>query len=103
MGSSPEFPGPAARIARSVEDLHRLVGRPGLDPGTLGFEIPSPLRSTVIQIRWSEPDDRPPRTAEDLQSLLLGLQSWLQEHVGGVTGIIVATGADGEVFELRLP
>jgi hypothetical protein len=47
------------------------VGRPGLDPGTLGLEPDSTQASVVVRMSWSEACSDPPTSADVLSKLLL--------------------------------
>ncbi len=83
------------------------MGRPGLDPGTLGLLIPSPSHSIEVRLFWSELSDRPPHSAEDLRGLLLRLQYWLQywlqEQVGDVSGSVRYVTPDHETIHIQWP
>jgi hypothetical protein len=78
------------------------VGRPGLDPGTLGTKTDQPSASVIIQISWSEPSASPPTSEEILSNLGLRLQNWLQELGAGVVGVMRFENAEGASFELRI-
>ena len=78
------------------------VGRPGLDPGTLGSKIDHPSASVVIQISWSGTSAMPPTSEEILSNLGLRLQNWLHELGPGVVGVMRFESADGTSFELRI-
>ena len=47
------------------------MGRPGVDPGTLGIGPDHPIVSVVVQITWSEASVRPPTSTEILSNLSL--------------------------------
>jgi len=78
------------------------VGRPGLDPGTLGSGHEDLPGSTEIHLPWSESLDRPPRTAEEHLGLLPRLQVWLQNEPGRGTGVIFSTTSVGCQFEITI-
>jgi len=86
----------------SVNVQSLLVGRTGLDPGTLRVFPECPGTSLSVQIWWSEEGGRPPTFAEVLSSLNSWLDSWLDQgsFQGQVT--IQFRRANGEVFHLRL-
>jgi len=79
-----------------------LVGRPGLDPGTLRVFPERPGTSISIQICLPNEVECPPTATEVLSHLNLWLDSWLD--LGSFQGqtTIQFRGSDGEVFELRL-
>ena len=79
-----------------------LVGRPGLDPGTLGSKTDHPSASVAIQISWSDASTSPPSSEEVLSNLGLRLQKWLHELGSGVIGVMRFENADGASFELRV-
>ena len=79
-----------------------LVGRPGLDPGTLGSIKDHPSASVAIQISWSAASANPPTSEEVLSNLGLRLQNWLQELGSGVVGVMRFENAEGSSFELRI-
>ena len=54
-----------------------FVGRPGLDPGTLGGTISGPSKSLEVCLSWSEDSSSPPTSASNSLNLLLRLSSWL--------------------------
>ncbi len=54
-----------------------LVGRPGLDPGTLGVFPECPGTFLNVQICWPEGVERPPTSTEVLSRLNSWLDSWL--------------------------
>jgi len=91
----------ADRLNRA-EPLVLLVGRPGLDPGTLGRRQGSPPPTTEVRLFWSEPSDCPPPTAQEHLDLLLRLQVWLQTEVGAERGVILSTGPTGVTVEVPM-
>src|SRR5277367_1347413 len=54
-----------------------LVGRPGLDPGTLGIRQDHPTASVSVQITWLEEFKIPPTSTEILSNLIPWLHHWL--------------------------
>jgi len=79
-----------------------MVGRPGLDPGTLRVFPECPLTSISVQICWPDEVQCPPTSTEVHSRLTSRLDNWLDQGLfqGRVT--IQFRGADGEEFELRL-
>jgi hypothetical protein len=78
------------------------VGRPGLDPGTLGSIKAHPGVSLVVHLSWSGLSARPPSSEEVLSNLSLRLQDWLHELGSGVVGVMQFENADGALFQLRI-
>ena len=74
-----------------------LVGRPGLDPGTLGFDFWRPGASVFVHLSWSGRSVRPPTSAQVLTDLGVRLQEWLHEIGSGVVGVIRFVGCNGEM------
>ena len=79
-----------------------MVGRPGLDPGTLGVWPDPPLASAVVQITWSRSSSGPPTSNEILANLVPWLHNWLHEVGGGAVGVMRFDHVGGESFELRI-
>ena len=79
-----------------------LVGRPGLDPGTLGSDLTRPSASVKIHLTWSDPLANPPTSAEILTDLCLGLHQWLHEKSTGGVGTLRFENVEGEKFDLRI-
>jgi hypothetical protein len=79
-----------------------LVGRPGLDPGTLGVLPECPGTSLSVQICWPNKVECPPTSTQVHSRLNSWLDSWLDQGSfhGQVT--IQFLEADGEEFGLRL-
>ena len=79
-----------------------LVGRPGLDPGTLGVFPERPWTSINVQICWPDEVQCPPTSTEVHSRLNWWLDVWLDQDSfqGQVT--IQFRWSDGEEFELRL-
>jgi hypothetical protein len=79
-----------------------MVGRPGLDPGTLRVFLERPGTSISVQICLQDEVQCPPTSTDVLSRLNSWLDSWLDQgsFQGQVT--IQFRGSDGEVFELRL-
>ena len=78
------------------------MGRPGLDPGTLGVFPECPGTSLSVQICWSEGVERPPTSADVLSCLNSWLDSWLDQGSFQGRATIQFRGADGVVIERRL-
>ena len=76
------------------------MGRPGLDPGTLGIGPDHPTATVAVQITWSEHSPGPPTSAEILSNLSPWLHHWL--HFLGVNadGDVTICGVDG--FEIQM-
>ena len=78
------------------------MGRPGLDPGTLGSQQARPTTSIEIHLSWSEGVTSPPLPTEVLSNLSLWLHDWLHKLGYGGVGVILSTGADGARIEIRV-
>jgi len=78
------------------------VGRPGLDPGTLGSRNGHPSASLVVHLSWSEASTSPPTSEEVLSNLGLRLHNWLHELGPGVATVMRFENADGTSFELGI-
>ena len=78
------------------------MGRPGLDPGTLGIEPDRPTASVTIQISWSEGSTIPPTSAEILSNLSLWLHHWLHGVSNDVFGDVTICGSDGLEIQVHL-
>jgi hypothetical protein len=57
----------------------RLVGRPGLDPGTLGVFPDGPCKSVTVQICWLDEADDPSTCSKMLSDLNSWLDNWLDQ------------------------
>jgi hypothetical protein len=79
-----------------------LVGRPGLDPGTLGFEPDSTRESVVVRVSWSESAVNPPTSAEVLSNLLPWLHDWLHSLGSGVSSVVQICCSDDLKIEVRV-
>jgi hypothetical protein len=77
-----------------------VVGRPGLDPGTLGGDQVDTRSSVDVHISWSDGVSRLPMSAEILSNLSLWLHDWLHKTESGGVGVISSTGPDGSRVEL---
>ena len=64
------------------------VGRPGLDPGTLGFNVDSSQSSIRIRLTWLQAPECSPAFTEVSTRLLLRLQNWLYELGDEEFGVI---------------
>jgi hypothetical protein len=60
----------------SVNVQSLMVGRPGLDPGTLSVFPECPGTSIVVQICWLDEVQCPPTSTEVLSCLNWWLDSW---------------------------
>jgi hypothetical protein len=78
------------------------VGRPGLDPGTLGVFRECPGVSLSVQICWLEEVSCPPTSSEVFARLNSWLDNWLDLRSFKGLAIFQFRAADGELFELRL-
>jgi hypothetical protein len=79
-----------------------MVGRPGLEPGTLRVFPGCPGTSLSDQICWPDSVECPPTSTDVLSRMISWLDSWLDHgwFQGQVT--IQFRETDGEEFELRL-
>jgi len=79
-----------------------LVGRPGLDPGTLGAISDRTGPSLSVQISWSNEVGRSPQFADVSQSLVSWLGVWLDKS--SYTGLANARfeTSDGEEIQFRI-
>jgi hypothetical protein len=59
------------------------VGRPGLDPRTLGFEPGRTEASVVVRVSWSEDCQRPPTSAKVLSNVMPWLHHARESGAGG--------------------
>ena len=77
-----------------------LVGRPGLDPGTLRVFPERPGTSISVQICWPDEGHCPPTSTEVFSRLNSWLDNWLDQgsFQGQVT--IQYRGVDGEELDL---
>ena len=76
------------------------MGRPGLDPGTLGFEPERTDASVVVRVAWSEDCASPPTSADVLSNLFPWLHDWLHSLGSGVTSVVQISGSDGLKIEV---
>jgi len=77
------------------------VGRPGLDPGTLGAILPDPGTFLDVQICWSNEVGRSPTFSDVFPSLISWLDDWLDKSsYTGLANVRFKSGS-GEVIELR--
>jgi hypothetical protein len=79
-----------------------LVGRPGLDPGTLRVFPGHPGTSISVQICWPDEVQCPPKSTEVVTCLNSWLDSWLDQGSFQSQVIIQFRGTDGEGSESRL-
>jgi len=82
--------------------LKLLVGRPGLNAGTLGVFPECPGTSVDVQICWPDEVHSPPTSADVLSRLNSWLDTWLDKGSFHGPATIQFRGSDGEVFNLRL-
>jgi hypothetical protein len=79
-----------------------MVGRPGLDPGTLRVFPECPGTFLNVQICWPDSVECPPTSTDVLLRLNSWLDSWLGQGSFQGQATIRFRGSDGEPFELRL-
>jgi hypothetical protein len=79
-----------------------LVGRPGLDPGTLGFDPDSAQASVVVRVTWSEDCASSPTSANILSNLLPRLHDWQHSLGSEVSGAVQISGSDGFKIEVNV-
>ena len=79
-----------------------MVGRSGLDPGTLGVFPECPGTTLSVQICWPDEVECPPTSTEVLSRLNSWLDSWLDQGSFQGQATIQFRGSNGDVFELRL-
>jgi len=77
------------------------VGRPGLDPGTLGIQPGRTEASVVVRVSWSEDCQSPPTSADVLSNVLPWLHDWLHGVGSEISGVVQIRGSDGIVVEVR--
>ena len=82
--------------------MHDLVGRPGLDPGTLGVFPECPGTFLSVQICWSGQVECPLTSTDVLARLNTWLDSWLDLGLFQGRVAVQCRGADGDSFEMRL-
>jgi hypothetical protein len=70
------------RLAKTIKShpIRDSVGRPGLDPGTLGVFPEGPCKSITVQINWSDEVGDPSTYSEVLSELNSWLDSWLDQN-----------------------
>jgi len=78
------------------------VGRPGLDPGTLGIGLNDSIASVDVRITWSEKSPVPPTSTEILSNVSVWLHHWLHSLGNDVSGDVRICGADGLEIQVRL-
>ena len=76
------------------------MGRPGLDPGTLGFEPERTEASVVVRVAWSEDYASPPTSVDVLSNLLPWLHDWLHSLEWGFSSVVQISGSDGLKIEV---
>ena len=86
----------------SVNVQTYIVGRPGLDPGTLGVFPECPGSFLSVQICWPHEVECPPTSTEVLSRLNSWLDSWLDQGSFQGQATVEFRETDGEGFELRL-
>ena len=79
-----------------------MVGRPGRDPGTLGFESERTDASVVVRVAWSEDYVCPPTSADILSNPLPWLHDWLHSLGSEVSTVVQISGSDGLKVEVRV-
>jgi hypothetical protein len=78
------------------------VGRPGLDPGTLGFKPGSAQGFVDVRVSWSEAHASPPSSVDVLSNLLPWLHDWLHSLGSEVSSVVEVCGSDGLKIEVRI-
>jgi hypothetical protein len=78
------------------------VGRPGLDPGTLGIEPGHLTASAVVPITWSERSITPPTSTEIPSNLISWLHNWLYSIANDAFGDVEIRGVDGLDIEVHI-
>ena len=76
-----------------------MVGRPGLDPGTLRVFPDRPGTSISVQICWPGEARCPPTSTEVHARLMSWLDTWLDPGSFQVQVTIQFRGFDGEVVD----
>jgi hypothetical protein len=89
-------------VSVTVKSSKYLVGRPGLDPGTLRVSPERPGTSLSVQICWPDEVENPPTSTDVLSRLNWWLDGWLNQGSFQVEVTIQFLEVDGEGFELRL-
>jgi hypothetical protein len=82
--------------------MQPLVGRPGLDRGTLR---PSQGRSQAfvsIHLSWAGDAEGSHASADVSSNLLLRLHNWLHELDFGLVGVIRSEDSDGRITEMAI-
>ena len=80
-----------------IDEEFQSVGRPGLDPGTLGAIPPHPETFLNVQICWSNEAGRSPTFSEMLPNLISRLD---ESSYTGLANVRFES-SGGEVIELR--
>ena len=80
----------------------RLVGRPGLDPGTLGIGPEHAAPFVVVRITWSEQSSIPPASTEILSNLIPWLHNWLHSLGNEAVGDVTIRGKYGLEINVRI-
>jgi hypothetical protein len=70
-----------------------MVGRPGLDPGTLRVFLERPPMSISVQICWLDEDECPPTSTDVLSRFTSWLDNWLDQ--GSFQGQVRHTTGEG--------
>ena len=78
------------------------MGRPGLDPGTLGFKPERTEASVVVRVAWSENYASAPTSANVLSNVLPWLHDWLHSLRSGVSSVVQISGSDGLKIEVSV-
>jgi hypothetical protein len=106
---TPEVSNPLATSLATLEPeklnfnrlTRTLVGRPGLDLGTLGVGLGHPSASVDVRITWSEHSMVPPTSTEILSNLSRWLHHWLRGLGNVVIGDVKIRRADGLEIHVR--
>ena len=78
------------------------MGRPGLDPGTLGYEPERTEASVVVRLAWSKDYACPPTFADILSNLLPWLHDWLQSLGSEASNVVRISCPDGLKIEVSV-
>ena len=98
--SSSSLSRPLGSTSVNVQGL--MVGRPGLDPGTLRVFPERPGTSISVQICWPGEVQCPPTSTEVHSCLTSWLDNWLDLSSFQGEVAIRFQGADDDFFEVRL-
>jgi hypothetical protein len=77
-----------------------MVGRPGLDPGTLRPSQRRSQASVSVHLSWSVSTESSLASADVSSNLLLRLHNWLQELDFGIVAVIRSEDFDGRTTQM---